>query len=115
MSGRQAVARQKGFDESMADKVMCSEVDDVSPRHEAALRLADTMMTLPSLIDDGLREQLQTQFTEEQILELTLLIMKWSHQKIKVALGIDEPFNSDGLSRFKVQDNGSIAQLTPVE
>lgn len=94
MSIRSAVAEQAGFDEDMAGEVARYELDRFSPRHKAALVLADAMMTLPNDIDSGFATRLRDLFSVEEILEITLDVMKWSHQKIKVSLGIDEPLQT---------------------
>jgi alkylhydroperoxidase family enzyme len=91
MSTRSAVAEAAGFNNIMSDKLKHHELDDFTPGQRAAVELADAMMTLPGAIGSELVAELRRQFSEEQILELTLDVMKWSHQKIKVALGIDEP------------------------
>lgn len=48
------------------------------------------MMTQPGEISPVLATQLHSHFTDEQILELTLDVMKWNYQKVAVALGIDD-------------------------
>ena len=44
-------------------------------------------MTQPAGITPGLREDLARHFRPEQVLELTLDVIKWSYQKLPVALG----------------------------
>jgi hypothetical protein len=92
MSTRSAVAEAAGFNETMSERLQHHDLTDFSPGQRAALELADGMMALPGAIGSDLVFELRRHFTDEQILELTLDVMKWSHQKIKVALGIDEPF-----------------------
>ena len=46
-------------------------------------------MTMPALIPAELIERMHTHFSPEQIVELTLDVMKWNAQKISVALGTD--------------------------
>jgi alkylhydroperoxidase family enzyme len=106
MSLRLAVARQQGLDEAMADKVDRYEASDLADRHKVALRLADAMMTLPGAISPQLREQARGHFTEEEILELTLDVMKWNHQKVAVALGTDEEVKAGELTELNFDVNG---------
>ncbi len=47
------------------------------------------MMTRPGDIAAELSARLRDHFTPEQIIELTLDVMKWNYQKIPVALGVD--------------------------
>src|SRR6478672_6612983 len=89
MSLRLAVARQQGLDEAMAAKVDRYEASDLPEAHKVALRLADALMTQPGWISDELRRQAHEHFSAEQILELTLDVMKWNSQKVSVALGTD--------------------------
>jgi hypothetical protein len=61
----------------------------LSAAHQAALALADALMTQPSALADTVRHELRQHFTAEQLIELTLDIMKWNGQKVPVALGTD--------------------------
>ncbi len=47
------------------------------------------MMTQPGQIDADLSEELRKHFTDDQIVELTLDVMKWNYQKVAVALRVD--------------------------
>lgn len=47
-------------------------------------------MTMPALIPAALVERMRTYFSPEQIVELTLDVMKWNAQKVPVSLGIDD-------------------------
>jgi hypothetical protein len=110
MSLRLAVAKEHGFDEAMAEEVDHYESSDLADRHKVALRLADAMMTLPGSISPSLREQACQHFSAEEILELTLDVMKWTYQKVAVALGTDDEvtpgeltdlaFDADGRTRY---------------
>lgn len=110
MSLRLAVARQSGLDETTADKVGRYDIGDLPEEHEVALRLADALMTMPGDISPALHRQLRRHFRPEQLLELTVDVMKWNYQKVSVALGIDaeiQPgtltdliFDAEGNARF---------------
>ena len=52
-----------------------------------AVRLADNLMTRPGEIDDDTLAGLRLHFTDEQLIELTLKVLKFNVQKVKVALG----------------------------
>ena len=106
MSLRQAVARQNGFDEAMAGKVDRFESSDLTDRHKAALRLADAMVTMPEEIDESLRAELRRHFSDDEILEITLDMMKWSHQKISVALGTDAEVTPGKLTEYDFDASG---------
>ena len=84
-----AVAKQQGLDEPTIEKVKSYESSDLSERHKVALRFADAIMTQPGQISDELRSALFVHFTREQIVEMTVDIMKWNYQKIPVSLRND--------------------------
>lgn len=73
----------------MAAKANNYRASDLDEPQRAALRLADALMTQPGDIDDGLVRDLRRHFSSEQILELTLDVMKWNYQKVAVALRVD--------------------------
>jgi len=73
----------------MAAKVNNHQHTDLAESQRVALRLADALMTQPGDIDDVLAGDLRQHFSDEQILELTLDVMKWNYQKVAVALRID--------------------------
>ena len=90
MSLRLAVAKEHGLDEAMAEQVDRYESSELADRHKVALRLADALMTLPGAISPTLRDQAHQHFGPEELLELTLDVMKWNYQKVAVALGTDD-------------------------
>ena len=116
MSLRLAVAKEHGFDEAMAERVDRHESSDLADRHKVALRLADALMTLPGSISPSLRELAHQHFSAEELLELTLDVMKWNYQKVAVALGTDDEvtpgkltdlvFDADGRTHLGTGRNG---------
>ena len=107
MSLRSAVAVQQGLDETMAAKVQRYEASDLSDAQKAALRLADALMTQPGAIDPGLAAELHDHFTSEQLLELTLDVMKWNYQKVTVALGVDAEVRPGELALLRFDEQGN--------
>jgi hypothetical protein len=73
----------------MAAKVNGYGDTDLAEAQQAALRLADLLMTQPGQIDDDLARELRRHFTDEELVELTLDVMKWNYQKVAVALRVD--------------------------
>src|SRR4051794_4294034 len=73
----------------MAAKVERYQTSDLDDRYKAALALADALMTLPGSITPALRAELRRHFTDAELLELTVDVMKWNYQKVPVALGSD--------------------------
>lgn len=107
---RLAVDGARTVDEGTVDLVARREADSLTPPHAAAMRLADAMMTQPGCIDDELVEELHRHFDRDELLEMSLDVMKFSHQKIKVSLGLDEPMRPDGsLVDFTIDAEGRPA------
>jgi AhpD family alkylhydroperoxidase len=84
-------ARDAGVDEEMTAKVARFESSDLPERAKVALRLTDAVIIQPSAAGPGLAAQLRKHFSDEQIAELLLDIMKWSEQKKYVALRLEAP------------------------
>ncbi len=69
---------------------MLAATTDALPEHQRlALALADAMMTQPGQLTDDVVAGLRRHFTDDQLVELTLDVMKWNAQKVPVALGTD--------------------------
>ena len=62
----------------------------LSEREQLALGLADALMTMPGRISTELTASVKRMFTPNEIIELSLDVMKWNAQKVPVALGIDD-------------------------
>ena len=116
MSLRLAVAKQAGLDETLADQIDgydSREAGDLSDRQRAALRLADALMTQPGAVDAELAAELHRHFSDAQILEITLDVMKWNYQKVLVALGTDSWVVPGELADFGFHDDGRFWVGTP--
>ena len=107
---RSETGRDAGVDETMTAKIERYEKSDLPERHKVALRFADAMMTLPGGISSELKRELHQHFTDAELLEMSLDVMKWNYQKVPVALRTDaEPvpgqittlaFDEDGHHHF---------------
>jgi AhpD family alkylhydroperoxidase len=84
-------ARQAGVDEEMTAKVPSYESSDLPDRVKVALRLTDAVIIDPRSASRDLSDQLHAHFSDVQIAELLLDIMKWSRQKELVALRLETP------------------------
>lgn len=100
----------RALDEDTAARVARRETEALPPAHAAALRLVDAMISQPAAIDGELVAELRRHFDRAGLVELTLDVMKFSHQKIKVSLGVDTPINDDGaLTDFAIATDGRIS------
>jgi hypothetical protein len=71
--------------------------------------LADALMTQPAHVDDDLVARLRANYTNAQLVEITLKTMKFNIQKVSVALGTDEVMTREGLAqRSWNQDGGFV-------
>ena len=106
MSGRESHCRicrnlrlraaiDRGFDESMADKIDDFEHSDLPDRQKAALRLARCFLLDPSAFDDAARQELLGHFRPEEVAELILdLVRLRPGSKLTVAAG-NEPVTEE--------------------
>lgn len=65
------------------------------------------MIVDPAGITPELRDRLHTHFSTEQIVELALDVMKWSYQKVSVALGTDRELAPGQLTPLRFDDDGN--------
>ena len=91
----------------MAAKAERYEASDLGEPHKVALRLADALMTQPGDITAALADQLREHFSDEQILELTLDVMKWNYQKVPVALRTDDEVRPGELVDLQFDADGN--------
>lgn len=99
-------AKDEGVDETIVAKIARHHTSDLSGAAKAALRLADAMIIRPSLADAGLRTDLHEHFTESQIAEICLDVVKWSQQKYLVALRVETP-PWEGLGTLSFDEGGN--------
>ena len=89
MSARSAVALQRGADEQMLDAVDHYRDSDLSPAQQAALALADAYLTSPADMPTAVRDEVASQLSAVQAIEIVLKLMGFSSDKAMVALGLD--------------------------
>lgn len=99
-------ALEAGFDESMHKAIAAHESSDFDPTIKAALRLTDAMIMHPGRIEPSLRAELEKHFTDAQIIEICVDVMKWSQQKALVALRIEPPASDQHLTELIFDDDG---------
>ena len=78
----------------------------MDPHHKAAVAFATQVMTQPKAITQELLEELREFFSDDQLIELTLDVMKWNYQKVSVALGTDREIRDGELSELHFDENG---------
>ncbi|CAN3129801.1 carboxymuconolactone decarboxylase family protein [Mycobacterium sp. smrl_JER01] len=80
--------------------------DGLSDAHKAALRYVDALIWSPSHIDEQVAAGVRTHFSEQQMLELTLDVMRNAANKIAVSLAADAPRVAEGTERYEVDEQG---------
>lgn len=105
-----AVARDAGLGEDTITDVLEARTESLPAEHRAALALADALMTQPSSLSEEDVAELHRHFTEEQLIELTLDIMKWNEQKISVALGTDVWIRPGELTDLTFDGDGNFVR-----
>jgi ABC-type uncharacterized transport system YnjBCD ATPase subunit len=96
-----------GLDESTIHDVFARSTDGFPAAQRAALALADALMTQPSSLSAATVDELHRHFTDEQLVELTVDVMKWNAQKVAVALGVDDWIRPGELSDLRFDDQGN--------
>ena len=102
-------AVEQGVDEATVSMITHYEDSDLSDAAKVALRLADAMIIRPSTANGNLRAELREHFTESQIAEICLDVVKWSQQKYLVALRVEmPPWSRLGILTFDEDGNPQI-------
>jgi alkylhydroperoxidase family enzyme len=105
---RTASALKAGGSEDLYDQIDRYESSDMSEAQKVALRLTDAMVTSPALIDAELAAQAHEHFTDAQLVELALDIMRNAANKVAVAFGADEARISEGWELYDVLPTGEV-------
>ncbi|HJM29099.1 MAG: hypothetical protein QF596_07940 [Acidimicrobiales bacterium] len=93
------------MDEEMAQKALQNDAA-LDRRHSLAIRFATDLMTQPNAMTEELLEGLREFFTDDQLIELSLDVMKWNYQKVSVALGTDREVREGELSELHFNEKG---------
>jgi alkylhydroperoxidase family enzyme len=104
---REGNALDAGGSESLyADIERYETSNRLSDRHKASLRYADALIWKPSRIDSEVAAGVRDHFTEEEVFELTLDVMRNASNKIAVSLAADAPRVSEGTERYLIDADG---------
>jgi alkylhydroperoxidase family enzyme len=75
--------------------------------HRLAVALADAVMTRPGDIDDATVAALRAHYSPDQLVELTLKVLKFNVQKVMVALGTHSWIGPDQINTVRWNQNGT--------
>lgn len=73
-----------------------------------ALGLADALMVRPGDLDDDMVAALRATYSSEQLVELTLKVLKFNTQKLNVTLGTHRWFTADDLAAARWNQDGAF-------
>ncbi len=77
------------------ERALTDELEALAEPHRLAVALADALMTRPGDLGDETVDALRLAYSPEQLVELTLKVLKFNTQKINVALGTHRWFAAD--------------------
>jgi len=107
-SRRSVPAAANGADESLYDQIDHYESSALSRRHKVALRLVDAILWEPRQYPDALINDVQAQFSPEEIVELVLDVARNAANKIAVAFAADAPTVSEGVELYDIDERGDV-------
>lgn len=67
-------------------------------------------MSQPRSLPDPVVSELHRHFQRAELLELTLDVMKWSYQKVPVALGVDTAVRPGELTDLAFDADGNVVR-----
>lgn len=95
-------------DPESEDRILAYEEGAMNARHTAALRYTDAHMIEPTAVSPDLADELRQHFSAAELLQLTIEVSSWNYQKVLVALAIDEPVSTEGLTAITIGPEGAI-------
>lgn len=97
------------MDPETAGLVRRGELEALPQRLRSAVKFADAHVIDPrNVLTDALCEELTSVFTVDELMELTLDMTAWNHQKVTVSLKIEPPIRPDALSELVINADGTV-------
>lgn len=104
---RERHALDEGGSEDLYSQIADFEnAHGLSDAHKAALRYVDALIWSPSNIDQDVADGVRRHYSEKQMLELTLDVMRNAANKIAVSMAADAPRVAEGTERYEVDETG---------
>lgn len=105
---RNRTAMMSGGDESLYDAIDDFRGSDMSPRHKAALELADALIWQPGHLDPRVASDVRAHFSPAEAVELVIDMMRNACNKIAVSTGTDQANVDVGIEVYDVNPDGSV-------
>lgn len=111
---RTRAAMAAGGDEATYDKIDRFADSDLDERQRTALELTEAIVVRPGAIDPSVVERARAHFTDAELVELVLDVMRNSANKVAVAFGADAPNVADGLQLYDIGPDGGMVMGEPL-
>jgi hypothetical protein len=111
---RTRAAIDAGGDEAVYDQVDRFADSDLGESHKVALHLTEAVIIRPESLDDSLVARARAAFSDAQLVELVLDVMRNSANKVAVAFGADAPNVSEGLQLYDIGPDGAMVMGEPL-
>jgi AhpD family alkylhydroperoxidase len=111
---RTRAALVAGGDEAVYDQIDSFEDSDLDARQKTALQLTEAIIISPDSVDDSLATRAQLHFTDAELVELVLDVMRNSANKVAVAFGADAPNVAEGLQAYDIGPDGDMVMGQPL-
>ncbi len=111
---RTRAAMQAGGDEAVYDKIDSFADSDLAERHKVALRITEAIIIRPDDLGAATVERAREMFTDAQLVELVLDVMRNSANKVAVAFGADAPNVEAGLQVYDIGPDGDMVMGEPL-
>ncbi len=107
-----AVVKQHHADSETVEQALTTDTSGLTDAHSLALEFADALMTRPGDLNDTTVDALRQIFTRQQLIELTLKVLKFNTQKIQVALGTHKWITEDEIDHMHWNQDGTYVVAT---
>ncbi|HVT63619.1 MAG TPA: carboxymuconolactone decarboxylase family protein [Mycobacteriales bacterium] len=111
---RTRAAMQAGGDEDVYDKIDRFAASDLDDRQKTALQITEAIIIRPDSLDVPVVRRAREHFTDGQLVELVLDVMRNSANKVAVAFGADAPNVSEGLQAYDIGPDGDMVMGEPL-
>ncbi|MBV9870184.1 MAG: hypothetical protein JO214_06150 [Frankiaceae bacterium] len=111
---RTRAAMAAGGAEALYEQVESFESSDLSAEQKVALRITESVIIRPESLDPATVAEAHERFTDAQLVEVVLDIMRNSANKVAVAFGADAPNVSEGLQVYDIAADGTMVFGEPL-
>jgi hypothetical protein len=107
-----AVVKQHQAASEIVEQALTTDPSGLTDAHNLTLKFADALMTRPGDLDDATVDALRQIFTSQQLIELTLKVLKFNTQKIQVALGTHKWITESEIDQMRWNQDGTYVVAT---